>query len=105
MPVQRKRLISALSAVVDRLDQIGSVIPWLEALGRRHRDYGASAEAYETVGAALLWTLQQGLGKAWSPEAEQAWREAYGLLSGVMQDAAAAVADDNHGPRANFAVG
>jgi hemoglobin-like flavoprotein len=36
----------------------------------------------------LLWTLEQGLGRAWTPEVESAWAEVYGLLSAVMRGAA-----------------
>lgn len=105
MPLQRKRLLEALSMVVERLDEFETIIPQLGALGRRHANYGASAEAYETVGAALLWTLEQGLGDAWSPAVEAAWREAYGLLSGVMLDASTTVTDDDYGRPANLAAG
>ena len=63
-------------------------IPVVETLGRRHRGYGVTAQHYESVGAALLWTLEQGLGKAWTPEAAEAWTQLYGLLSAVMRRAA-----------------
>ncbi len=88
---QRGKLAQAMSAVVDGLDDIESLSPRLEALGRRHVDYGATAKHYEAVGAALLWTLRQGLGDAWSEPAEAAWRDAYALVSQTMQDAAAEV--------------
>lgn len=89
MDRQRERLIGALSAVVDGLDVSEAMIPQLEALGRRHAGYGAKPGDYDSVGAALLWTLRQGLGDAWSAAAESAWREAYGRVSAVMQAAAA----------------
>ena len=47
---------------------------------------------YGTVGAALLWTLEQGLGEAWTPEAKVAWTEVYGILSSTMIDSAAKAA-------------
>ena len=43
---------------------------------------------YASVGAALLWTLRKGLGEAWTAEVEGAWAEVYGLLAGVMREAA-----------------
>lgn len=91
MSEQRDKLAQALSAVVDGLDDIELLLPRLEALGRRHIDYGATAKHYDAVGAALLWTLQQGLGEAWNAAAEAAWRDAYALVSRVMQNAAAEV--------------
>jgi nitric oxide dioxygenase len=40
------------------------------------------------VGETLLWTLEQGLGEAFTPEVKEAWTEAYALLSGAMIAAA-----------------
>lgn len=89
MREQRARLAQALSAVVDGLDDIERLLPQIEALGRRHVAYGATAKHYDSVGEALLWTLRRGLGDAWSEAAEAAWSDAYGLVSRVMQKAAA----------------
>lgn len=86
---QRRKLIQALAMVVDRLDRIEELVPVIEALGRRHATYGVSDAHYETVGAALIWTLEKGLGKAWSEEVKAAWTEVYVLLSKVMRGAAA----------------
>jgi hypothetical protein len=54
------------------------------ALAKRHVSYGAKAEHYPVVGAALLWTLEKGLGDGWTPEVADAWGTAYGTLSGYM---------------------
>jgi nitric oxide dioxygenase len=43
-----------------------------------------AAEHYAPVGAALIWTLEQGLGDAFTAETREAWIAAYTLLSGVM---------------------
>jgi len=59
----------------------------VESLGRRHSSYGVKDGNYETVGAALLWTLKQGLGTAFTPQVESAWAETYGLLSSTMKNA------------------
>jgi nitric oxide dioxygenase len=88
MRAQRGRLLAALSAVVDGLDDFAAMRPRLEALGRRHVAYGASASGYDAVGAALLWTLREGLGAAWNADVEDAWREAYGCIAQVMRQAA-----------------
>ena len=85
----RRKLIQALAMAVDRLDRIEELVPVIEALGRRHATYGVSDAHYETVGAALIWTLEKGLGKAWSEEVKAAWTEVYVLLSKVMRAAAA----------------
>ena len=64
-------------------------MPTLHGLGRRHRGYGVEDRHYATVGEALIWTLGQGLGPAFTDEARDAWLAAYTLLAGVMQAGAA----------------
>ena len=39
------------------------------------------------VGASLLWTLEKGLGRAFTPELKEAWATVYGMLATVMIDA------------------
>jgi hemoglobin-like flavoprotein len=88
MPEQRKKLIQMLTVALQGLDNLDALIPAVENLGRRHRGYGVTAAHFESVGAALLWTLEKGLGEAWTPQAAAAWAELYGILSAVMQRAA-----------------
>ena len=61
------------------------LLPAIEAMGRRHSGYGVREEHYTTVATALLWTLEQGLGPAFTPEVRSAWVETYTILSAVMQ--------------------
>ena len=72
MKEQRRKLLAALGTVVNGLDNLEPLIPVLENLGRNHSRYGVKDAHYETVGAALLWTLEQGLGEAWTPAAKAA---------------------------------
>jgi hemoglobin-like flavoprotein len=60
-------------------------VPHVKALGARHTGYGVKDEHYAIVGAALLWTLERGLGAAFTPEVQLAWTRVYGLLAGTMQ--------------------
>jgi hemoglobin-like flavoprotein len=85
MPEQRRKLMQILAAAVAGLDNLDALIPTVENLGRRHAGYGVTDAHYDSVGAALLWTLSKGLGDAWTPDAEAAWTTVYGLLSGVMR--------------------
>jgi hemoglobin-like flavoprotein len=85
---QRQKLVKAINMVVISLERIGSLIPTIREMGRRHVDYGVEESHYAQVGAALLWTLETGLGEHWSDEAEAAWTNAYQLLAGVMIDGA-----------------
>src|ERR1700704_1075045 len=84
MTEQRRKLMTMLTAVVNGLGNIESILPAASALATRHVSYGAKAEHYPVVGAALLWTLEQGLGDGWTPELADAWSTAYGTLSGYM---------------------
>ncbi|MHC2332793.1 globin family protein [Bradyrhizobium sp. USDA 4454] len=98
MKEQRKKLIGALAAVVNGLDNFDPIIPILENLGRTHKSYGVTDQHYETVGAALLWTLEQGLASAWTPSAKSAWAGAYQTVADVMRKAAK---NEPHGTLAN----
>jgi len=84
MAEQRKKLMAMLAAVVNGLADLESILPAASALATRHVAYGAKAEHYPVVGSALLWTLEKGLGEAWTPELAAAWTAAYGTLSGFM---------------------
>ena len=84
MTEQRRKLMVMLAAVVKGLGNLESVLPAASALAKRHVSYGAKAEHYPVVGAALLWTLEQGLGDGWTPDVAAAWTTAYGTLSGYM---------------------
>jgi hemoglobin-like flavoprotein len=84
MTEQRKKLMATLAVVVNGLSNLDSVLPAASALAKRHIPYGVKAEHYPVVGSALLWTLEKGLGEAWTPEVANAWTEAYGTLSGYM---------------------
>lgn len=53
-------------------------------LARRHDHYGLRAEHYASVGAALMWTLERGLGFDFAPDVREAWVTAYNLLSSAM---------------------
>src|SRR5215475_4677789 len=85
---QRRKLIQALTVIVQSLDHLEALVPTLADLGRRHAQYGVTNGHYDTVGAALLWTLEQGLGSGWTPEVSAAWSSGYALLADVMRGAA-----------------
>ena len=90
MAEQRKKLMQALSFVIGGLDKTEQLLPTIQSLGRNHVRYGVTEQHYDSVGAALLWTLEQGLKDAWTPAVKDAWVAAYTLVAGVMKDAAKA---------------
>jgi nitric oxide dioxygenase len=84
MAEQRKKLMATLAVVVNGLTDLPAILPAASALAKRHVAYGAKPDHYPVVGSALLWTLEKGLGSAWTPDVASAWTAAYGTLSGFM---------------------
>lgn len=100
---QARKLAHVLTVVVEGLSRPEQILPAVEELGRRHSAYGVRPAHYASVGAALLWTLQSGLGEAFTAEVREAWASAYFLLSSTMQRAAAeAAAMDINPPYSNL---
>src|SRR5262245_48355368 len=88
MQTQGKMLMQMLAGAVKGLDHLEQLVPAVEQLGQRHVRYGVKDAHYDTVGAALLWTLERGLGDAFTPAVREAWAETYTVLATVMKDAA-----------------
>jgi nitric oxide dioxygenase len=88
MAVQGQKLMAAITTVVDGLDDIDAVAPTVRDLARRHVAYGVRPDHYALVGAALLWTLEQGLADDFTPDVRAAWAAAYAALSEMMIAAA-----------------
>lgn len=88
MKAQGKKLMQMLAVAVKGLDNLDQLVVAVENLGRRHMVYGVKDIHYDTVGAALLWTLERGLGEAFIPEVRDAWAETYTMLATIMQRAA-----------------
>jgi hemoglobin-like flavoprotein len=91
---QAKRLMAAVKTVVDSLDCLDAVAPFLIRLGARHGRYGVQPEHFDVGGAALMWTLEQGLGDRFTPEVRDAWTAAWiiivdAMLTGMRQAEAA----------------
>ena len=87
MPEQRKKLMYMIGTAVSNLNVLDQLIPAVRNLGRRHSSYGVKEEHYASVGAALLWTLEQGLGEDFTPEVKEAWTIVYGILADTMKNA------------------
>jgi hemoglobin-like flavoprotein len=89
MEEQGRKLMTTLKVVVNGLTRLDQLVPAVQSLGRRHAGYGVQDQHYDTVAAALLWTLGQGLGDAFTPEVAAAWATAYAILADTMKAAAA----------------
>ena len=88
MAEQERKLMAMLAQIVQAIDRPEDLVSSVAALGRRHVHYGVKDADYESVGAALLWTLEQGLGDAFTPDVRAAWAEAYLIVATVMRRAA-----------------
>ena len=86
---QGKKLMQMITAAVRGLNDLGRLVPVVQDLGRRHVGYGVKDQHYDTVGTALLWTLEKGLGDAFTTEVKEAWTTVYALLATTMKNAAA----------------
>jgi len=81
---QKVKLMSMLGTAVANLHKLDTILPAVKDLGARHKGYGVTAVQYAPVGAALLWTLEQGLGADFTPDVKAAWTATYNALAGVM---------------------
>lgn len=88
MKEQGQKLMKMLGMATNQLNDLDNLLPIVQSLGKRHVDYGVKEEDYDKVGAALLWTLEQGLGDGFTPQCRKAWTETYNLLATTMIDAA-----------------
>lgn len=88
MTEQRKKLMQMITVAVRGLGRLDELLPAVQALGRRHVNYGVTDAHYGTVGAALLWTLERGLGDGYTAEVHTAWAATYDTLATVMRGAA-----------------
>lgn len=92
MTDQKKKLMQTLGVAVNNLHQVEEIVGVVQDLGKKHVSYGVKPEHYDTVGAALLYTLEKGLGEAWTDDVKEAWTETYVLVASTMKDAAAEMA-------------
>ena len=88
MKSQGNKLMTMLSSAVAGLTNLERLVPVLEDLGKRHVEYKVEPAHYDTVGAALLSTLEAGLGDDFTSEVKTAWADTYGVMANVMKGAA-----------------
>ena len=91
MEAQGREVMHMFAEIVRTLDQPEQLVPEVADLGRRHVGYGVRDDQYGSVGNALLWTLERGLGSDFTPEVRDAWTEAYLLCASIVRRGAAQV--------------
>lgn len=87
MHEQGRKLMAMIATAVAALERLDTIVPAVRQLGARHAGYGVTEDHYATVGAALLWTLEKGLGADFTPAVKSAWVATYTLLANTMIDA------------------
>lgn len=88
MTEQKQKLMVAIGLAVANLAQLETLRASALELGRRYRGDGVQKRHYAVAGAALLWTLEIGLGSSWNKETAEAWQNAYQLLADTMIEGA-----------------
>ena len=88
MTEQGRKLTTMINTAVNGLSDLEQIVPTVQNLGRRHQMYGVRDRHYDTVAAALLWTLERGLGDAFTPDVRTAWTTTYAVLATTMKNAA-----------------
>lgn len=88
MTAQGKKLMEMITSAVNMLDRLDELVPIVQAMGKRHANYGVEDSHYDTVGGALIKTLGMGLGDEFTSDVEEAWGTAYGVLASTMIAAA-----------------
>lgn len=84
---QAAKLVQMIGAAVGKLNDLATLVPILEHLGKRHGTYGVAHADYQTVGTALLQTLGQSLGDAFTPAVSAAWTKVYAVIATTMMSA------------------
>jgi hemoglobin-like flavoprotein len=85
---QSRKLMDTLALAVGMLRDMPTLVITLEGLARRHVGYGVKDEHYDKVGEALLWTLEKGLGDAFTAQVREAWTALYVAVAKIMREAA-----------------
>jgi nitric oxide dioxygenase len=91
---QARRLMSAVTLAVDGLERLDELAPYLVKLGARHHGYGVTVDHFAVVAEALMWTLEQGLGEAFTPDVAAAWLAAWDVVAGAMMEGLTEAAAD-----------
>ena len=89
MKEQGRKLMAILNTAVNALTKLETIVPAVQAMGKRHVDYGVKDEHYDTVGEALIWTLGEGLKDDFTGDTKDAWVAVYTLVANTMKEAAA----------------
>jgi len=87
MQRQEGSLMATLAVVVAGVERGDNLLPTLQTLGEKHQRFGAKAEYFPLVGGVLLETFHEFLGPKLTPALQDAWSQAFELISTQMINA------------------
>jgi hemoglobin-like flavoprotein len=90
LPRQKTMLLGTLVLLRKSLRNLDAIVPKLRELGARHVAYGAEPAHYPVVGEALIVSMAQIAGPAWTAVYERAWGAAFAIVAGAMIEGAEA---------------
>lgn len=85
---QQAKFSSMITYMVMHLQTMPEIQAEIEAMGKRHVQYGVKPEHYAIVGKALIGTLETTLGDFWDTEMAAAWTNLYHFWASAMLSAA-----------------
>ena len=80
MEKQYLKLMDTIAALVGALDNNPLFQSLIGHTARQHARFGVSSSQLAAFGDALIWSLEQRLGSAFTPELKQAWIALYAAM-------------------------
>ncbi|WP_064792469.1 NO-inducible flavohemoprotein [Shewanella woodyi] len=81
---QPAALFNAVAAYAKNIDNLGALSGAVERIAHKHTSFNIQPDHYPIVGHHLLETLRELAPDAFTPDVEEAWGAAYGLLAGIF---------------------
>ncbi|KAL7798830.1 globin-like protein [Trichoderma afarasin] len=81
---QQAALANSVLAAATHIDNLGVIAGAVEKIAHKHVSLFIQPEHYPIVGKYLIGAFKQILGDAFTPEIEEAWTIAYGLLADIF---------------------
>jgi methyl-accepting chemotaxis protein len=84
---QQKKLLASLVLLVQNLNKPEMLKDYLLGLGARHMHYGVSLEQYQMFTDSLLAVMSEMMGKKWTAQVNDAWRNTLNNVTTIMLEA------------------
>ncbi len=81
---QPAALFNAVAAYAKNIDNLAALSGAVERIAHKHTSFNIQPEHYPIVGHHLLETLRELAPDAFTPDIEEAWGAAYGVLAGIF---------------------